>query len=96
MLLTNMFTSLSRSPEQSRRYLKNFDREEITKNLCVEILKAIEVVTKRQNLTPKELQERVIQVQRVLEGKLIFIIYFEILHSESLRGPKTINIKISR
>ena len=63
-----MFTSLSRSPEQSRRYLKNFDREDITKDLCSDILNAIQVLTCRKNLSPKELQERVIQVQRVLEG----------------------------
>lgn len=67
VLLTTMYSGLSRVPEQSRRYLKEEDRERISKDLPSSIIKAIEILSNRQ-LCGKEAQDRVVQIQRVLEA----------------------------
>ena len=65
--LANMYAALSRTPEYAKRFLKEADRLSLLKSITESMEPIVTKVTQRQLISPSTLQERVLQIHRVLE-----------------------------
>ena len=66
VLLTTVYSALSRMPDQSKRYLKEEDRDRIAKTIPPILVSAVEILANK-DLNYIEGQERIIEIQRVLD-----------------------------